>query len=66
MIPLRILHTADVHFDRENQEAALASLEALLGHGRERGVDLWALAGDLFNRAAQNTAAAGFPQHVGR
>lgn len=64
MTPIRILHTADVHFDRENQEAALASLEALCTHGRDNGADLWVLAGDLFNRAVPNTGAAGFPRLV--
>jgi len=61
---LRILHTADVHFEREHQEQALASLEALYAHGRDDGVDLWAIAGDLFGRAVANTAAAGFPRLV--
>ena len=61
MNPVRILATADVHFDRENQVQALASLQALYQHGRDNGVDLWVIAGDLFNRAVPNTGAAGFP-----
>ena len=61
---LRILHSADFHFDREHQEPSLASLQAFLAFGRERGVDLWVLAGDLFNRAVQNTRSSGFPRLV--
>jgi exonuclease SbcC len=64
MNPVRILHTADVHFDRENQKQALASLQALLAHGTQNGVDLWVIAGDLFNRAVPNTGAAGFPRLI--
>ena len=61
---LRILHSADFHFDREHQEPSLASLRAFLAFGREHGVDLWVLAGDLFNRAVQNTRNSGFPRLV--
>lgn len=64
MSAIRILHVSDVHFEREHQELALASLEALLQHGVQHGVDLWAIAGDLFGRAVANTAAAGFPALV--
>jgi len=62
MNPIRILHTADIHFDRENQKPALASLQTVYEHGRDQGVDLWAIAGDLFNRAIQNTESSGFPK----
>ncbi len=61
---LKILHSADFHFDREHQEPSLASLEAFLAFGREQRVDLWVLAGDLFNRAVQNTGSSGFPRLI--
>ncbi len=61
---LKIAHSADFHFDREHQEPSLASLQAFLAFGRQRRVDLWVLAGDLFNRAVQNTGSSGFPRLV--
>jgi exonuclease SbcC len=64
MKTLKIIHGADVHFSAATQEPALQSLQAMLDHGRENGVDLWALAGDLFDRPVQNTASSGFPRLV--
>ncbi len=61
MKQVRILHSADIHFDRENQEPALKSLNYLYEYGENQGVDLWVIAGDLFNRAVTNTESSGFP-----
>ncbi|KKL15544.1 hypothetical protein LCGC14_2504530, partial [marine sediment metagenome] len=58
---MKILHTADIHFSRENQVPALKSLNYLYEYGESQGVDLWVIAGDLFDRAVQNTASSGFP-----
>ena len=58
---MKILHTADVHYSRENQIPALKSLNYLYEYGESQGVDLWVIAGDLFDRAVQNTASSGFP-----
>lgn len=64
MKELKIVHSADIHFDRENQESALKSLNYLYEYGENQGVDLWVIAGDLFNRAVQNTESSGFPDLV--
>lgn len=64
MNPIRILHSADFHYSRDNQESALKSLRAFYEYGRDNGVDLYIIAGDLFDRAVQNTANSGFPKLV--
>lgn len=61
---MRFLHAADIHFDQPNKDAALMSLREILRVGRERMVDFWAIAGDLFNRGVANTDASGFPELV--
>lgn len=61
---MKILHTADIHFSRENQVPALKSLNYFYEYGESQGVDLWVIAGDLFDRAVQNTSSSGFPQLV--
>jgi len=64
MKALTIAHLSDIHWDRQNQSAALLSLGAALDAGSTAGVDLWALSGDLFNRGVQNSDADGFPELV--
>ena len=61
---MKILHSADFHYSRDNQEPALLSLRTFYEYGRDNGVDLFAIAGDLFDRAVQNTESSGFPQLV--
>lgn len=62
MKPMKIASTADIHFSRENQEKAIASLEIFLEKGKAEKVDLFSIAGDLFDRAVNNTTNSGFPQ----
>jgi len=62
MKPIKILHSADFHYCRETQEQAMMSLETFLEKGKEEEVDLFAIAGDLFDRAVNNTSSSGFPQ----
>ena len=52
---MKILHSADFHYSRDNQEPALLSLRTFYEYGRDNGVDLYVIAGDLFDRAVQNT-----------
>ena len=61
---MKIIHFADVHYCREYKDLALASLRVLLETGMREGVDLWALAGDLFDRSIANTDKDGFPELV--
>jgi len=58
----RFIHLADIHYDRESQDAAAKSIEAAIEVGRQREIDFWALSGDLFNRGIQNSAGGGFPR----
>ena len=62
MKSIKIASTADIHFSRENQEKAIASLEMFLEKGKEEKIDLFSIAGDLFDRAVNNTTNSGFPQ----
>jgi DNA repair exonuclease SbcCD nuclease subunit len=59
---IRFIHLADVHYDRENQDAAAKSIEAALEAGKRARIDFWTLAGDLFNRGIQNSAGGGLPR----
>ncbi|HEA66042.1 MAG TPA: hypothetical protein ENI07_04365, partial [Desulfobacterales bacterium] len=61
MKSIKIAATADIHFSRENQDKAIYSLEAFLTKGGEEKVDLFSIAGDLFDKAVNNTANSGFP-----
>ena len=59
---IRFIHLADVHYDRENQDVAAKSLEAVIEAGRAHKVHFFALAGDLFNRGIANSEAGGLPR----
>ncbi|MCX6096817.1 MAG: metallophosphoesterase, partial [Candidatus Bipolaricaulota bacterium] len=59
---IRFIHLADIHYDRENQDAAAKSIEAAIEAGTRERIDFWTLAGDLFNRGIQNSAVGGFPR----
>lgn len=60
----RIIHLADVHFHKDAQDLALASLECALEAGAREQIDAWVFAGDLFDRGVANSAASGFPRMV--
>ena len=59
---IKIAHSADFHFDQENQVPALQSLNTFADTGIEQGVDLFVIAGDLFNRVVRNTETSGLPK----
>jgi DNA repair exonuclease SbcCD nuclease subunit len=58
---MKILHTADIHFSREHQAEALASLTVLAETAEREKPALVVIAGDLFHNGLQNSAASGFP-----
>jgi len=60
----RIIHISDVHFSRENQQKAIDSLKKAIEVGQDINVDAWVFAGDLFDRAVQNTASSGLPDLI--
>ncbi len=62
MKPIKIASTADIHFSRENQEKAFLSLDTFIQKGADEDVDLFVIAGDLFDKAVNNTANSGFPR----
>ncbi len=62
MKPLKIAHSGDIHFSRENQDKALASLDTLIEKGESEKVDLFAIAGDLFDKSVNNTTNSGLPK----
>ena len=61
---MKILHTADIHWDSAHQEEALASMQVLLDTVIEERVGLVIIAGDLFGRGIVNSAASGFPSLI--
>jgi exonuclease SbcC len=61
---MKLLHLADVHFDAANAERALASLAVAEETGRREKVDAFLLAGDLFHRGIQNSAAGRLPELI--
>jgi exonuclease SbcC len=62
---MKIIHLSDIHYSRENQERALASLKTVCETGEKEGVDLYVIAGDLFDRPVNNTSSSGFPDLIG-
>ncbi len=62
MKPIKILHTADIHFSRDNQDKAISSPNVLIDKGESENVDLFAIAGDLFHNAVNNTSNSGLPR----
>jgi len=58
---MKILHTADIHWCREHQAEALASLVAVRDTARAEQVDLVVFAGDLFDRGIQASDRDGLP-----
>ncbi|KKL27112.1 hypothetical protein LCGC14_2388420, partial [marine sediment metagenome] len=62
MKSIKIASTADIHFSRENQDKALLSLDIFIQKGADEDIDLFVIAGDLFDKAVNNTANSGFPQ----
>lgn len=58
---MKILHFADVHYSRETQDKALASLRKIVVTTEKEKPDLIALAGDLFERPVNDTESSGFP-----
>ena len=59
---IKIFGCGDIHFSRETQEKALASLNVLRETAEREEVDLIVIAGDLFDRPVTNTESAGFPE----
>lgn len=57
---MRIIHLADLHFLRDRYDEAAASIQAARDDGKTNGVDLFAIAGDVWDGPVQNTAGARF------
>jgi len=64
MKPIKIIHTGDGHYSRENQEPFFKSASHLLEKARKEEPDLIVIAGDLFDRAVNDTTGSGFPRLV--
>jgi exonuclease SbcC len=58
---MRCIHFGDVHFDAATADRALASLAVVAETGERERVSAFVLAGDLYHRGIQNSAAARFP-----
>ncbi len=50
---MRIIGSSDIHYRPEHKDKALASLRAIRDTAAEKGVNLVAIAGDLFDRGLQ-------------
>jgi len=64
MKPIKLIHFGDGHFSRENQEPFFKSADFFLARAQEEQPDLIAIAGDLFDRAVNDTTGSGFPKLV--
>lgn len=62
MKQVKIIHLADIHFAPDKKAEALASLETAYEIGKKELVDLFVIAGDLFERAIYNTKNSGLPE----
>ena len=65
MTNIRIAHLADIHWCRQYKDKAAASLRSAIATAKERGIDLWALAGDIFDQVVQNSERDAFPELLG-
>ncbi len=61
---MKLLHLADLHWERESRELVEASLMVALDAAQRERIDAWALAGDMFGRSIRNSDADGFPRLV--
>ncbi|HXK36399.1 MAG TPA: metallophosphoesterase, partial [Candidatus Paceibacterota bacterium] len=59
---MKIIHFSDFHFDATTADRALASLAVVAETGEREKVSAFVLAGDLFNRGIQNSAAGRLPE----
>ena len=67
MKPLKIYHTGDGHCSRENQEPFFKSMDRLIKTANsDEAPDLIVIAGDLFDRAVNDTEVSGFPRLIRR
>ena len=57
---MRIIHLADLHFQRDRYDEAAASIHTARDDGKAHGVDLFAIAGDTWDGPVQNTAGSRF------
>ena len=64
MKPVKLIHFGDGHYSRENQEPFFKSADFFLARAQEEQPDLIAIAGDLFDRAVNDTTGSGFPKLV--
>ncbi len=62
MKQVKIIHTGDIHYRPDEREKVFASLDTLYETGKKELIDLWAIAGDLFEHPVQNTANSGLPE----
>ena len=58
---MKLLATADIHFSKEHQAEALASLTVLAETAERERPALVTISGDLFDRGLVNSTASGFP-----
>ena len=65
MSALRVVHTADVHFDGRHPEPALRSLETLRDYVAGESVDLVIIAGDLHHRPVVAAESQRLPALIG-
>jgi len=64
MKPVKLIHFGDGHYSRENQEPFFKSADFLLDKAETEQPDLITIAGDLFDRAVNDTTGSGFPRLV--
>jgi len=54
---MKIIHSGDIHFNEQNKDLALKSIKTMIETACHEGVELFALAGDLFDCIIYNNTA---------
>ncbi|MBN2531872.1 MAG: metallophosphoesterase [Spirochaetales bacterium] len=57
----KIIHTADIHFCKKEQDKVFLSLSTLCEYGKKENIDLIVIAGDLTHEGIFNTRKSGLP-----
>ena len=61
-----IIHSADWHFSAKHKADCLSSLDTMIRYGETHDVDLWIVAGDIFDHAIYNTLQSGLDELLAR
>jgi exonuclease SbcD len=59
---MKIIHIADIHYNKERKNDVLMALRAIKDNANKNAVDMIAIAGDIFDSAMLNSESQGYPE----